>query len=128
MEQQYLDMREQEREREIEENQTGRTADQIRAFMNDYGNLNGEDIPEIIAQSRDSSYAHAIRENSLRYNELGRTAEQIRAYMINRGRGIEFIQDIPEFIAQSRNSSYRHTDIEVNRRYIELQRRNGRWA
>uniref|UniRef100_A0A6C0H399 RING-type E3 ubiquitin transferase n=1 Tax=viral metagenome TaxID=1070528 RepID=A0A6C0H399_9ZZZZ len=125
MEQQYLDMREQEREREIEENQTGRTADQIRAFMNDYGNLNGEDIPEFIAQSRDSSYAHAIRENSLRYNELGRTAEEIRAYMINRGRGIEFIQDIPEFIAQSRNSSYRHTDIEVNRRYIELQRRNG---
>jgi hypothetical protein len=123
MDQQYRDMRERYTEIEIEENQTGRSEEEIRAYMIYYGNLNEVDIPEFIAQSSNSSYAHAIRESSLRYNQRGRTREQIRAYMINKGRGIEFIEDIPEFIAESRESSYRGTDLEVNRRYAELQRR-----
>jgi len=124
-EQQYLDMRERQREQEIEENQTGRSEEEIRAFMITYGNLYEVDIPEFIARSRESSYANAIRESVIRYNQLGRTAEEIRAFMIIRGWGIQFIQDIPEYIviedipeyiAQSRYSSYRHTDTELQRR------------
>lgn len=123
MEQQYRDMRERYREREIEENQTGRSEEEIRAYMIYNGNLNEVDIPAFIAQSSNSSYSHAIRESSLRYNQRARTTEQIRAYMINKGMGIEFIEDIPEFIVGSRESSYRATDLEINRRYAELQRR-----
>jgi hypothetical protein len=42
--------------------QTGRTAEEIRAFMikQDIGVEYIGDIPEIIAQSKDSSYNHAI--------------------------------------------------------------------
>jgi hypothetical protein len=109
--------REREREREREENQTGRSADQIRDFMDRYfADFNIGDIPEIVAQSDNSSYANAIRHQMLRYNERERTAEQIRAYMINQGADTYHIEDIPEFIAQSRDSSYRHADEEANRR------------
>jgi hypothetical protein len=111
---------EREREREREENQTERTADQIRDFMNNhYADLNimyADDIPEIVEQSDNSSYANAIRHYMIRYNEQGRTAEQIRAYMTNQGYDDYHIQDIPEFIAQSRDSSYRHANEEINRR------------
>ena len=113
--------RELEREREREENQTGRTEAEIRAFMNDlfadYHMEYSDDIPEIVAQSSNSSYAHAIRQQNIRYNERGRTAQQIRAYMINTGWSIESIQDIPEIIAQSRDSSYAHANHEVRRRH-----------
>jgi len=111
------EIREQERDR----NQTRRTADQIRDFMNThFANLNimyADDIPEIVEQSDNSSYANAIRHYMIRYNEGGRTAEQIRAYMTNQGYDDYHIQDIPEFIAQSRDSSYRHANEEQNRRY-----------
>jgi hypothetical protein len=56
-------------EREREENQTGRTAEQIRAYLINLG-LDIEtiqDIPEIIAGSRDSSYRNA--ETIARYEE-----------------------------------------------------------
>jgi hypothetical protein len=145
-ERQYREMRERQIEREIEENQPGRSEEEIRAYMIYYGNLIESDIPEFIAQSSNSSYAHAIRESSLRYNQLGRTSEQIRAYIINKGSadlgsvagggediGVglpalarEFIQGIPDDISTSRESSYRHTDLELNRRYTEL-RRNARF-
>lgn len=119
---QFRDIRDREREleREREENQTERTADQIRDFMNNYfADLNimhADDIPEIVAQSDNSSYANAIRHYMIRYNEGGRTAEQIRAYMTNQGADDYHIQDIPEFIAGSTDSSYRHANEEANRR------------
>ena len=123
------EMREIEREREREENQRERTADQIRAFLNEYfaDDFIIGDIPEIVERSDNSSYANAIRHHMLRYNERGRTAEQIRAYMINQGADDYHIQDIPEFIAQSRDSSYRHANEEANRREREFERR-GRTA
>ena len=108
------------REREREENQTGRTEAEIRAFMNDlfadYHMEYSDDIPEIVAQSSNSSYAHAIRQQAIRYNEPGRTEQQIRAFLINEGWSIENIQDIPEFIAQSRDSSYSRANYEADRR------------
>ena len=132
-EQQYRDMRERQIQRGIEEDQTGRSEEEIRAYMIYYGNLHEADIPEFIAQSSNSSYTHAIRESSLRYNQLGRTSEQIRAYMINANGGEdigvdlpaaarEFIQGIPDYIAGSTQSSYRNSDFELNRRQTELQR------
>ena len=115
------EMRDRQREREREENQTGRTEDEIRAFMNgyfpDYHMEYLNYIPEMVAQSSNSSYAHAIRQQAIRYNEPGRTEQQIRAFLINAGWSIENIQNIPEFIAQSRDSSYAHANDEATRRY-----------
>ena len=94
--------------------QKGRTADEIRAYMmREWDDIEIiSDIPEFIAQSKDSSYLYADMEARKRQHEIrtriGRTAEEIRAYMIKQGIGVEYIGDIPEFIAQSKDSSYSH--------------------
>ena len=96
---------------------TGRSADEIREYLDDFvGRPYSSSIPDLIAQSEDSSYDNAIRVESIMYDELykktGRTPEEIRQFMLNDGIGDSYIGDIPELIAQDQDSSSYENAIE----------------
>ena len=104
-------------ERREERAVTGRTANEIREFMNDYLNRPyTSSIPDLIAQSEDSSYDNAIRVESIMYHEMykktGRTPEEIRQFMLNEGIGDSYRRYTRAYCTRSRFFSSYENAIE----------------
>jgi predicted house-cleaning noncanonical NTP pyrophosphatase (MazG superfamily) len=111
-----------------EDSQTGRTLLEILQYLlnNGYNFDQIDNIPEIIANSEDSSYDHALNEAYRRledpeYREAqrsrippilppeyqtGRSSNEIRAFLIENGYDLDIIDNIPELVANSANSFF----------------------
>ena len=98
----------------------GRTPEQIQDFLNrnDYNN-NYDDIPPIVARSRETSYSHAIRLADIRRDLIqqtdmeekmtrtGRTEEEIQDFLVLTGYSDDsYMPFIAKKVASSRDSSY----------------------